>query len=287
MADLPITFHEDTILFRAALQFTSAETGFSERLIEKDYYCSIVLADLAGVGLVFKGGTCLSKIHADFCRLSEDLDFGLSAPVDATRVYRSRQVGPFRRHLAGIEERLGILRIVAPLRGYNNSTQYGVRLGYPSTVTGQEDFIKVEVSVREPIIETPIQLSARTLIIDPFRRSPAVPSVGILTLTTREAYAEKLRAALSRRDPAIRDIFDIDYAVSIGSIDREDESLVSLLARKLSIPGNAPVDVSSEKLDVLRKQLDSQLKPVLRDQDFARFDLDRAFNHIVEIAARL
>ena len=59
MTDKLITDHEDAALFRDAVQFTAAETGFSERLIEKDYYCSVVLADIAAsdAGLVFKGGT--------------------------------------------------------------------------------------------------------------------------------------------------------------------------------------------------------------------------------------
>ena len=42
---------------RAALEFTAAETGFSQRIIEKDYWCSLVLRELVedSAGLVFKG----------------------------------------------------------------------------------------------------------------------------------------------------------------------------------------------------------------------------------------
>jgi hypothetical protein len=35
----PIRNHEDPVLFREALSFTAAETGFTARLIEKDYFC--------------------------------------------------------------------------------------------------------------------------------------------------------------------------------------------------------------------------------------------------------
>ena len=83
-----IAYHLDTDLFRSAIRFTSAETGFNERLIEKDYYCSVALDDLCSsdaFGLVFKGGTCLSKVHAEFYRLSEDLDFSISTPLTSTR----------------------------------------------------------------------------------------------------------------------------------------------------------------------------------------------------------
>lgn len=63
-----IRAHEDAVLFREAVSFTAAETGFAPRLIEKDYFCTVLLAYLsaaAGAELVFKGGTCLAKVHSD------------------------------------------------------------------------------------------------------------------------------------------------------------------------------------------------------------------------------
>ena len=52
----------------------------------------------------------------------------------------------------------------------------------------------------------------------------------------------------------------------------------------MAIPGNEPVNVSTERLDALRRQVDSELRPVLRDRDFAEFDLDRAFEIGVRMA---
>jgi hypothetical protein len=37
---------------------------------------------------------------------------------------------------------------------------------------------------------------------------------------------------------------------------------------------------------MLRRQLDAQLKPVLRDRDFAEFDLERAFRTVAQLADR-
>jgi hypothetical protein len=53
---------------REALRFTAAETGFIPRLIEKDYFCTLVLRYLCAsdTTLTFKGGTCLAKVHAGF-----------------------------------------------------------------------------------------------------------------------------------------------------------------------------------------------------------------------------
>ena len=41
--------HTDAIMFREAVGFTAAKTGFSPRLIEKDYFCTVLLAYLASV----------------------------------------------------------------------------------------------------------------------------------------------------------------------------------------------------------------------------------------------
>jgi len=150
-------YHDDSDLFRQALSFTESETGFSARLVEKDYYCSILLCDLfaaEATGSAFKGGTCLSKVHCDFYRMSEDLDFALSLPVDATRSQRSKRVTATKAHLVGLPKRIPCFRIVDALQGYNNSTQYIGRVCYQSCVTGQEEYIKVEFSVREPIWPT-------------------------------------------------------------------------------------------------------------------------------------
>jgi predicted nucleotidyltransferase component of viral defense system len=282
-----LAYHDDTELFRAALMFTQAETGFNSRLIEKDYYCSLLLHDLLvtkTANLAFKGGTSLSKVHADFYRLSEDLDFAISTPVNAQRRDRSRRVAPFKAHLTNIANRMPCFQVADSLRGYNDSTQYGGQVSYPSLISGRHEQVKIEISVREPILEAIEPLPARTLLLDPFRRAPVVEPIQISVLSRREAYAEKLRAALSRRDPAIRDFYDIDHAYRTNRIHIEDQQMIDLLRAKQSIPGNEPMDVSSDKLENLRRQVDVLLKPVLRDGDFADFELDRAFETVRQFA---
>jgi hypothetical protein len=197
MSETTINYHQDAELFRDAIRFTASETGFSERLVEKDYFCTVALADLTA---------------------------------------------------------------------------------------GESSLV---FSVREPILETAIPLPARTLLLDPFRNSPAVGAVHIRVLTMREAYAEKFRAALTRREPAIRDFFDLDHAFKLGNVDMADLALLELLSQKLSIPGNEKIDVSPEKLERLREQLTSQLRPVLRREGYSSFELDRAFSRVAEVASRL
>ena len=79
---------EDGELFLQALERTARDHGFAAALIEKDFFCSLILAALAAAApdyLLFKGGTCLSKVYTAFYRLSEDLDFSIPAETRSTR----------------------------------------------------------------------------------------------------------------------------------------------------------------------------------------------------------
>jgi len=271
-------YHEDLPRFRDALTFTEVESGFSSRLIEKDYYCSLLLHDLSGPfeqGLVFKGGTCLSKVHAEFFRLSEDLDFSIPIPPDATRSQRRGAALPIRDHFSGVAGRLVWFEMTEPFAVHNEGRQHNGRFLYRSAVTGEGEFIKVEVSLREENLLPPEVLPARTLLRDPHSAQSALPPVNVRALQLREAYAEKLRAALTRREPAIRDFFDIDHAVQHGLFGHRDQPVIDLLAAKLSVAGNEPVDLSEAKIAILRGQLEAQLRPVLRARDYESFDLQR------------
>ncbi|MBM4093342.1 MAG: nucleotidyl transferase AbiEii/AbiGii toxin family protein [Planctomycetes bacterium] len=286
----PPGYHEDAELFGAALSFTQSDSGFTARLIEKDYYCSLLLKGLVAAATpqwAFKGGTCLSKVHSDFYRMSEDLDFAYSVAAEAPRSRRSAMVAPMKEHFAKLPKRLACFTVVDMLRGYNNSTQYIGQLSYRSSVTGQDEPVKVEFSIRETILEPMEALPARTLLSDPFRLTAAVPPFPVPVLSHREAYAEKLRAALTRGEPAVRDFYDIDHGVRSGGLDTTDPRLIELVAKKLAVAGNDPIDVSQGKYDALGRQTRGQLRPVLRETDFSAFDLARAFAIVTDIARAL
>jgi predicted nucleotidyltransferase component of viral defense system len=287
-AELPaIRFHEDSDLFQESVRFTAAETAFAARLIEKDYFCTVLLAYLAveaGNNLIFKGGTCLAKVHAELYRLSEDLDFAISMPVEAPRSERRKRAEGMKEALAALPNRLSSFRVVEPLKGANSSTQYVAVVAYTSLLSREEETIKIEVSLREPLLMAAVKGSARTLLLDPVTSNPLVPPVSVPCISKTEALAEKFRAAMSRREVAIRDFYDIDHAVRKGGLQPDATDLVKQVKRKLAVPGNEPVDVSAERLAALRKQIDAELRPVLREQDFAEFDLDRAFKTVVEMA---
>lgn len=286
--ELPaIRFHEDSALFQESVRFTAAETAFAARLIEKDYFCTVLLAYLAvaaGDDPVFKGGTCLAKVHAEMYRLSEDLDFTIPTSVETSRSERRKLIEGVKGALAGLQKRLPSFRIVEPLKGANNSTQYIAVVGYASLLGRERETINIEVSLREPLLMPAVEGSARTLLLDPVTDKPLVPPVSVRCMAKTETLAEKFRAALSRREAAVRDFYDIDHAVRKGGLRPEAVELVKQVKQKLAVPGNEPADVSAQRLAALRKQVESQLRPVLREQDFAEFDLERAFKTVVEMA---
>jgi hypothetical protein len=150
-------------------------------------------------------------------------------------------------------------------------------MAYVSLIDGHEEPIKIEVSFREPFLEPLAPYPTHTLLLDPARGGEAVKPVGIKCISWLEAMAEKCRAAMTRREPAIRDFYDLDHAARVGRLDVRDPTLLALVRRKIAAPGNGPVDLSSERLAVLRKQVGPVLSPVLRRDDFEAFDIARAF----------
>lgn len=281
--------HKDAEIFRDALALTRERTGFAERLIEKDYFCTALLEYLAATAnkLVFKGGTCLAKVHANFYRLSEDLDFVIPMPTDAPRAKRSKQAAAVKEAVAALPKQIPFLRLVEPLTGANNSTQYNAVIGYASLAGRQEETIKIEVALREPLLLDPLNDLAQTILLDPVSRKPLLKPLEVRCIAKMEAFAEKFRAALSRREVAVRDFFDLDYAVRRLGLQSGNPELVDLVRRKLSVPGNEPVDVSATRLAALRQQVGPQLQPVLRAEDFAEFDLERAFQTVATMAAKM
>lgn len=284
----PAPFHNDPRRFLEALRLVESATGFSARLIEKDYYCSVSLRDfdaLFRAGLVFKGGTSLSKVHVEFFRLSEDLDFSVSVSPTASRGARRTAAGAFKSHFAGVPDRLECFQIAEALAGHHDSRQYRARLAYRSAVTGEDEFLKIDVALREEVLVPAVDLPARTLLYDPITRAAVFAPFNVRVLTLREAYAEKVRAALTRRDPAIRDFFDVDNAVQSDRLQLFDQGFIELVRGKLAVTQD-PIDTSAGKRGLLTAQLDTQLKPVLRVADFDTFVLERVFTALAVVAAR-
>ena len=279
----------DPDIFREALAYSEADKGFTATLIEKDYFCSLVLQYFFSKDtlLVFKGGTCLSKVHADFYRLSEDLDFIIPVAADITRTQRRAGIKPVKRIFEKLPEAVPGMTISEFFRGHNESRQYIGYLYYHSAVMEKMEKIQVEVGLRESLLRPSESSIANTIVLNPFSGQPALPAFTVNAMALKEAYAEKVRAALTRREPAIRDYFDLFYAGRIIGLNFLDPEFLNMVKAKIDVPGNDPIDVSIERRQELDMQLEGQLKPVLRPSDFDGFKLDEAFELVLNIAEAL
>lgn len=75
---MDMKLHKDKYAFQALLTAISEMTGIREDIIEKDYYLSLLLSELATwqteLPAYFKGGTALYKAIGSLKRFSEDID---------------------------------------------------------------------------------------------------------------------------------------------------------------------------------------------------------------------
>ena len=76
-----MVLHKDRENFDIAIRAASRHFNVSLAIIEKDYYVTLVLCELAKKvpDLLFKGGTSLSKCHKIIDRFSEDIDITLDS----------------------------------------------------------------------------------------------------------------------------------------------------------------------------------------------------------------
>ena len=145
---------------------------------------------------------------------------------------------------------------------------------YDSLLSHNAENIKVEISLREPLLEEARSLDARTILRNPSTDEQFISPLKLTSISRRECYAEKFRAALTRKDPAIRDYFDLHYAVTRLSLNPDEVTLIGLVRKKLAVGRNRVYPLDSNRISALADQLEPQLKPVVRNGDYERFDLD-------------
>ncbi len=244
--------------------------------------------------LIFKGGTLLAKSYADFYRMSEDLDFTLPMSENATRTERSQRIKPIKETLNNIEKMFisyiedGMLFTVAtPLTGSNQSRQYNMEIYYTSRLNNMKGRILIEIGLREQLIQKPVTVPIKTLLHDQFLGKHKVFSIELQALSLQEAYAEKIRAALTREKLAIRDFFDLDYAIEKNIIELNSKDFLPLVKRKIKDLSGIKLPLSDENLQGLKQKIQSELEPTLRTGDLQSFDLQRILEVLNKITKGL
>ena len=243
---------------------------FRPVIVEKDYYLTVILNNIESLlsdKIVFKGGTLLNKVHLDYHRLSEDLDFTYYGTLTA-RSRRSKAIMPIREKMPAFLKALGLTSDNPRGEGFNNSTQYVFKVKYHSVVIAKDDIIKIEISLRQPPLDKPVHNVIKHFYQDPFTGEDLFPPGKVLSLSLNEAVAEKLKASISRKDVAVRDYYDLWHIAESG-FDFYQDKFIKLFKRKLSDEGHdidykKDFGLSVDKLALLRSQVDTHLVPVIR-----------------------
>ena len=82
--------HNNRELFEQAVLRTSNAIGIEASIVEKDYFVTLFLKELSKIlpGIIFKGGTSLSKCHKIIKRFSEDIDLNIEYESKSTQGQR-------------------------------------------------------------------------------------------------------------------------------------------------------------------------------------------------------
>ena len=266
------------------IPFIAEKLQFRLETVEKDYYLTLVLNHVESHlsdKIIFKGGTLLNKIHLNYHRLSEDIDFTYfsSESID-TRSRRSHAIAPIREKMPNLLKYLGLKSNTPEGNGYNNSTQYIFNISYSSFVTGKDENIKLEISLRQIPIEKPIYNNIIHFYQDPFTGSDLIPKNKILSLTFNEAVSEKLKAAITRKKVAIRDYYDL-WFISESKFDFKNKNFLSVFKRKLEEEKYRDnylhnFGLNDKSIELLYDQISTELIPVIRIGE--TFELGKVFD---------
>lgn len=227
------------------LRRLSIETKFPQDLLEKDYHLTKILHRISEKkikDLVFKGGTCLNKCYLGFYRLSEDLDFVYNQD---TKELSKRQIklilDKLRRGLIGILDELGFETSKKLGEGWKMLTSkfqpriVGLEIitKYNSVINNSVQTIKLEISFRKKLRKPTRMMAIKHEFVDALGDPILRKDVEIEVIDLTENFAEKFRALVTRKNIAIRDIYDI-YFILKNNLVKIDNELVDLILLKIN-----------------------------------------------------
>lgn len=241
----------------------SNRKSFLELKLEKDFLLTLILIKFGEKypDLIFKGGTCLNKVYFPYFRLSEDLDFVLDVDIG-----KSARKTLLKQYENDFKDNLTLLWLT--LRDDRTKfDEYKLAMftfEYHSILDDSLQTIKIDISLKQRLRLPSVKWKIQALFIDEVLEESIFWEHIITCIDLRESLAEKIRAALTRGTPAIRDFFDIWYVRQYSVFDFSDMVFRELVHTKLH-----EVDYMytlDEHYELLKKQIITNLKPVLSDQ---------------------
>lgn len=236
---------EDQVNLKDILNRISVKLRFNQKLLEKDYHLTKILQRIANEKiekLVFKGGTYLNKCYLGFYRLSDDLDFVYNKDLKGISKTQVKKVLlTLKSKLFNLIKELD-LKINNELgKGWklitSDSEQKFIGLEiivfYNSIIDNSKQQIKIEISYRNKLkLKTNFKIIKHEFYDE--LNEPLLPiNIKIESISLKENYAEKFRALVTRKNIAVRDLYDI-YYISKNKKVLFDNSLINLILKKIN-----------------------------------------------------
>ncbi|MFC1617018.1 nucleotidyl transferase AbiEii/AbiGii toxin family protein [Candidatus Margulisiibacteriota bacterium] len=264
------------------LLFTQSETGFSPLLLEKDYYLTVLLIQIAeaSLPLIFKGGTCLNKCYLGFYRLSEDLDFMYDFNAISTRPERRNIFKEIEKNMLNIINLIPDISLINTFK-FNKHQQLQMHFSYES-VFGGKSLIKFEVNCQYPLEIKSESQTINHLFKHPFTGQNIISEYLIKSISLLEAVSEKIRACLTRKVLAIRDYFDVWYLKKHFKFDFSHVKLKKLIQTKLK-QYDSIIDIK-QNYGLLKRQIKTELEPTLQTNAAVEFDLKETMDFVLKFS---
>ena len=195
--------------------------GVRQQQIEKDYIISWVLwgisnNDLLKVALIFKGGTCIKKIHIEDYRYSEDMDFTLN-PEKEDGITNDDIYNAFKTVFDQIKEVANIgLSIPEDSKEVHESGGIKFFVEYVGPLGGRGDHVKTDISRGEKL-EFDVE---RFPMFNQYSDIDEEEKIGVQCYCLEEIVIEKMAALMGRTIP--RDLYDFEYLTNTEGIELQD-----------------------------------------------------------------
>lgn len=171
-------------------------------VMEKDYALTWTLKAIysnpkLSKYLVFKGGTCLSKVYAENYRLSEDLDFS----IDGRNALKSDELRQEMGKALASANQIGAPSLsIIEKDAHENPGMIILQIRYVGPL-GQPNRLKVEVTLNERVIYAPERRDIKE------KTYSDIEQFTVTCYAITEILAEKLRAIMQRGKT--RDYYDV------------------------------------------------------------------------------
>lgn len=239
--------------------------GVRQQQVEKDYIISWIIwgiynNDLLKETLIFKGSTCIKKIHIEDYRYSEDLDFTLNPEME-DKVSDENIFDAFNTIFNEIKEAANItLSIPEDSKEVHASGGIKFFIKYVGPLGGRGDHVKTDISKGEKL-EFEVE---KLLMMNQYSDLNDEEEVIIQCYGLEEIIIEKMTALMDRTIP--RDLYDFEYVTNFEGIELQD--IYSEFRAKAEHKGHNPdefVEKVSEKEKILEKAWNDNLGYQIKD----------------------